>query len=233
MYAVSRVRQKFLSHSALLLLLFSSQCFSARVTIDGSLYNSDFDLTYEDTDTGLFGVPSLSNNVIFFTPTGFSATSSNGAGAGFINSAIHLTLTPHEGRGFDAFELTERGDYILEGSGAGVKVYGQIRARSIDNVLAESSVFVRTPEPLNQQGINNWEAGALIDENAGDWLPSNTGVIFSIENILYAKTKYLNELAFIEKKFTAVDVKVVPLPAALPLLLSGLLLLRLIFARHR
>ncbi len=198
------------------------------VTIDGSLFNSDFDVTYDDELVGLFGTPILSNNVIAFLPSEFSATSTDGSGLGFTNSTIQLTLTPNSDSIFSEFSLVERGDYILTGDNASVQLNGQIRARNISDVLNESVSNITADAPLTTPGLNNWQATAFIDAATGDWQPTDSAVLLTIENILIASTQDYGELAFIEKKFAAspieLEVTVVPVPGALVLLASGLAL---------
>lgn len=202
---------------------------SAPVTIDGTLFGSDFDLIYDDTATGLFGTPSLSNGTIFFAPSTFNATSTNGTGIDFTNSTIQMTIAPHAGKTFESFSLVERGDYILQGAGASVDVTGQIWARNTSgNPLDDTSVFITPTGSLSNQGTNSWEATAFIDSSTGNWKPlPGSGVLLTVENLLIANTAALGELAFIEKKILgtpiSMEVTVVPLPGPLLLLLSGLI----------
>ncbi len=203
-------------------LLFTTQMNAALVTISSNA----FDLTYDDETIGLFGTPQISGNTVFFTPHEFSTTSLDGNGTGFVNSTLHMTLQPKPSVTFTSFSYVERGDYILEGEGASVNVSGQIRVRSVNDVLSESSSFMTTDAPLDQQGLNNWEAEATIDGSTGDWKPDGSGVILTLENILTARTDCHSEIAFIEKKFIGFDIgtsaTVVPLPSAFVFLMSSL-----------
>jgi hypothetical protein len=191
-----------------------------------TLSTTDFDLTYDDTMLGRFGPPQLSNNVIFFTPIDFSTASANGQGVTFTNSTINLMLQPRPGFTFASITYEERGDYYLSGEGASVEVTGQIRVRNMDDVLSESTAFISSEETLDQQGINNWTASAFIDGTTGDWQPSASGIILTIQNLLIARTESLGELAFIEKKFLGgsfdIQSTTVPLPGAFILMLSAI-----------
>ena len=53
-----------------------SSAQAATVKLDGVA----FDIYYDDTALDLFGTPTLSGDVLYFTPTSFKAESLNGAG---------------------------------------------------------------------------------------------------------------------------------------------------------
>lgn len=212
---------KFTKILLIILSVYVSSANAVSVTLNGD----NFDVTYDDALLGLYGTPQISNNVLFFTPTNFSSTSQNGEGISITNSTINLTLQPKNGYGFSSFNYEERGDYLLLGNETTVRLAGQIRVRHVDDVLAESNGFFEPFESLQEQGNHNWSATSFIDGATGDWVPGESAVILTIENILLASTESLGELAFIEKKFVAAEIELVPvpLPGTFVLLLSSIL----------
>lgn len=190
------VKSTFLLLSA----LFFNIASALPVTIQGSLFNSNFDITYDDSlVVGLYGAPMLSDNTIFFAPNTFSAQAPNGS-SDSVSGLIELLLSPHNNYAFDSFGLEQAGDYILLGSSASVNVSGNI---SVNNTgfAEQSNAAIVANSSLTNSGINNWSASASIDANTGPWKPvSNSSVIFTVENILEANTSSVGELAFIESK---------------------------------
>jgi hypothetical protein len=215
---------------------------AALVTVSGT----DFDLTYDTTKLGLFGVPTLVGNSIFFTFSGFVAESLNGAGVVTQNSTISgLVLTARNGFQFGAFDLAEFGDYRLNGSDSAVQVNGQLRAFNVASAIntqtaANLALAPGTSLNLNDGALHDWAALARIDAaTAAQWVPpvfgAPTNVIQSrarevgitIENQLTAYTDASGtglRQAFIEKKFAGVQMTVspVPLPPSAALLAAGL-----------
>lgn len=187
---------------------------------------SDFYLVYDDEEAGLFGTPTLRNNTIFFVPSGFVATSNNGAGLVDTFSTIQLSLiaeTP--GFTFDQFILQERGDYRLIGSDAWVDVDGRMQVFDPNDSFNFASTDIVADMPLtNASGrLEDWTASAAIT----GWASGVREVNMTLENLLTAFTSEFGSGAFIEKKFEGVRVQVnpVPLPAALWLLAPALLAL--------
>ena len=224
-------------------LVPAAPALAALVTVTGT----HFDLTYDDTKLGLFGAPTLVGDSLFFTFSGFAASSLDGAGTAVTNSTVSgLVLTAKDGYQFGALSLAEFGDYILTGSGSVVQVQGQLRAFNVAN-----SIFTQTTSALQVSGAtpltladgqsHDWVAGATIDAGTAP-VPTpfgpSTNVILSqpgamgvtIENILTAYTDAQGSgprTAFVEKKFAGVQLDVkpltpVPLPAAAWLLAIGL-----------
>lgn len=213
------------------------------VTISGA----DFDLTYDTTQLGLFGAPSLVGNSIFFTFSGFVAESLNGQGAVTQNSTISgLVLTARNGFQFGELVLVELGDYKLSGAGSRVDVQGRLRAFDMAAPITTQTLAALTLEPNSDLStadglLHEWAATARIDgDSAVQQVPSVFGVAtnailarpqalgVSIENQLTAYTEGASpglHQAFIEKKFAGVQMLVapVPLPSTAALAGAGLL----------
>jgi len=216
---------KLLACSAL--LLGSSALSAAMVTINGANVN----FTYDDSLMALFGAPTVSGDIIYFTPTNFKAISTNGAGSVITSSTVNVVITAHQGVNLGALTLQERGDYLLSGESSSVGLGGQLRAFDISNPLnVEDSSFTTTSSnlTLNDGIFHNWVGTAGIDLGAALW-SNTTSINMTIENVLTATTIKLPSTAFIEKKFVGVGVTVggvppttIPVPAAAWLLGSGL-----------
>lgn len=226
---------------------------AALVTVSGT----DFDLTYDTTKLGLFGVPTLAGNSIFFTFSGFVAESLNGAGVVTQNSTISgLVLTAKNGFQFGSFNLAEFGDYRLSGGGSTVQVNGQLRAFDVASSIntqttANLNLAPGTSLGLDDDTLHDWAALARIDATtAPQWVPpvfgAPTNVIQSrarevgitIENQLTAYTDAQAgglRQAFIEKKFAGVQMTVspVPLPTSAALLAAGLMATMWVVRRRR
>jgi hypothetical protein len=202
---------------------------AAIVTLPGS----QFDLRYDDGLVGLFGAPSLAGGTVFFTPSAFVATSTNGIGLVTRSSTVTFELLAHDGSSFASVAVGESGDYRLAGAGSTVGVSG---------VLTLSDASNSTSSDLAASfDATEWNASAVLDSGAAPWAPGARSITVSLQNILSAVTPAgiggLQE-AFIEKKFAgvALEVKTVPTPGTLPLaaLALGGLLFRGFwpFARH-
>lgn len=216
--------------SALTLLASVSPVASAAlITIMDPLGNSDFTVTYDDTQTGPFGTPFLSNNTVYFLPNDFTAQSSSGLGMGELSDSFILRLDAIDPNvTLSQFNLEEQGDYILNGADATVSAEGNL------SIYADSdpgSVFLDTLEtgPLTTQSPDftpvDWVGTASIGESDG-WTASGS-VWLTIENFLFANTTANGSYAFIEKKYEgiAIEVTAVPLPAAVWMFATALLTL--------
>ncbi len=195
-------------------------------TVVASDPNSDFTVTYDDTETGAFGTLFLSHNTIFFVPDNFATTSLNSDGQTMISETLNLQLdatTP--GFTFDVFLLHEDGDYIVDGASTEVSASGEMRVRDAANPMQtfqDGFVFIDTGDL--GPGQQNWEGNAAIDASDG-WNAGATKVFLTLQNTLTANSIELGEGAFIQKKFEGVQISVnpVPVPAAVWLLGSAVL----------
>lgn len=201
-----------------------------------TLTGTNVSFTYDADLVGLYGTPFVSGDSLIFTPTNFSAESTDGAGYVVTNATLNVKITANTGYQFSAVSLTERGDYYLIGSDAGVAVGGQIRAFDLaDPFGSEVTAPIVATAPFNtymtlaDYGTTNWTA------TAGVTVPGAVdGVNLTIENILIANTTELGSAAYIEKKFagTSIVISAVPEADTYAMLLAGLGLIGFM-ARHR
>lgn len=234
-----------------------SQAHAALVTISGAASNSSFDVVYDSSALGLFGIPSLNNNVVFFTPTTFAANAIGVNQAQTTNSTVNLRIIPLAGYDFLGFNLLERGDFFLEGATSRVRAQGQLRAFNTATPFTEfSDSIVSTTasgpaigtllgsiaaNSAYRDGNNyNWVGNANIS-SVGNGLATADEVNITIENILRANTLgstpgELGLEAFIEKKFAggsvSLAVSMIPEPSEIGMILSGLAMIGFI-ARRR
>jgi len=242
---MSKTREMIRASRASVLAALAACTFCAHAALV-TLTGTDFDLTYDTAKLGLFGVPTLAGNSLFFTFSGFVAESLNGAGVVSRNSTISgLVLTAKNGFQFGAFDLAEFGDYRLNGSGSTVQVNGQLRAFNVASSIntqttANLALAAGSSLSINDGGLYNWNALARIDAStAPQTVPAIFGaptnviesrareVGITIENQLTAYTDSQASglrQAFIEKKFAGVQMTVspVPLPPSVALLAAGL-----------
>lgn len=188
---------------------------AAPVTLDGA----SFSVTYDDALVGLFGMPTLSGNTLFFTPTSFKAVSSNGAGVSLASqtSNFDFLLKPSANLRLSSVDLSESGDYLMMGQNSFVNALGQMRVRNNANPSMEivSSIAPATPLSL-KDGINhNWAASANADLNGAAWNDVGSARV-TLENILLAYTQADTgpQLAFVEKKYAGITFNVSPVPEA-------------------
>lgn len=204
------------------------------------LTGTNFDVQYDDALTGKYGTPSLSGNVVFFTPTDFKAESLNGAGITTSNGTVNIRIIPKNGFAVGNLNLQERGDYVLLGANSSVNVTGQTRAFSLSNPLFDISNSITTSSNLTiRDGLqHNWVANSNLNL-ASLGLAPNQVVNYTIENLLRAYTDISDlgiKQAFIEKKFSGFSITVspVPEPSTVISMLAGLGLLGfLISCRNR
>ncbi|MBT8136467.1 MAG: VPLPA-CTERM sorting domain-containing protein [Gammaproteobacteria bacterium] len=222
-----------LASMALLPAVFAAStttCSGSTCTVSND--NSDFTVTYNRDEVGLFGTPGaespvmLSNNTIFFVPDAFLARSLNGDNPPNVSETLNLTLTATTlNFSFDSFFLQETGDYILDGPGAEVSASGEMRVRDVENPIVEfqDSFFFSDSGDLGSQP-QNWSGSTTIDATDG-WFGTENQVHLTLQNILTADTMAMFEEAFIQKKFSGIEISVnpVPIPAAGWLMGSALL----------
>lgn len=182
--------------------------FADSVTLTGATV----DFTYDDDLLGLFGQANVSGNTLYFTPTNFTAESFDGDGYDFNRATLNIKVTAHEGWDFSSVDLVERGDYLRVGGGTKLAVSGQIRvfdtAQPLDEVTASitaKDAFLKTRDFMTK----DWEANAsanLLNQTSADMIN------VTLENILVARSRGNNSLAFIEKKFVGLTPVTVPVP---------------------
>jgi hypothetical protein len=226
-----------------LLILSLCAAFSQANAVTFLLTGTNFDVQYDDATVGNFGTPSLSGNVVFFTPTNFKAESMNGTGFATASGTVNFLVIPKNDYVLTEVVLQERGDYILRGSSSFASVTGQTRAFSLQRPLVDIASPISTNSNLTfNTGLQqNWLAGSTLQLGALSLRP-NQSINYTVENLLEAYTESNDSgprRAFIEKKFVgfsvagySASVSPVPEPSTVLMMLSGLGLVGLV-ARKR
>lgn len=221
--AISNTRKHIAGLSAAALLAFGASGVSQAAVIMGT----DLIFTYDDSTA--FGTANVVGNTIFFNPTTFKAQSENFEGSVSDDATVNITVEVKAGSDFviSGADLSENGDYLLEGDDTSVSLGGQLRATSLTQGPYQIFDFIDPNSPLTQRDqLTAWNADAAIDFNDVAGWGTDTKVILTIENLLNAKSNEQNGNAFIQKKFGGVGLTVmpeVPLPAAAWLFGSALL----------
>jgi hypothetical protein len=199
-----------------------------------TLVGSHVDFTFDDALTGQYGQAAVAGDTLYFTPTAFSAQSSNGEGYVLAAETINIRATAHDGQSFSTASLAERGDYLLLGNAASADVTGQLRVFDTANPAVDVTAAITPSGALNLSGVpsKNWSADALVEVSS--W---NTGgtLNFTLENLLLASTTDTHSLSFVQKKYAGLTVVTSPVPEAqIPsLLLAGLGLIGYTVSRRR
>ena len=203
---------------------------AASVTLSGTTV----DFSFDNTLMGLFGQPSVAGDTLFFTPSNFKAKSLNGEGYVLTDETINVQVTAHSGRSFNSVNLSERGDYLLLGSGSTADVTGQVRVFDTAMPQTDLTASIIPTSPLNISGLpsKNWNAGASI--NVASWNTAKT-LNVTIENLLLASTSSTASLAFVEKKFAGLSfiTSAVPEAETYTMMLAGLGLIGFMVSRRK
>ncbi|HHJ40555.1 MAG: hypothetical protein AXA67_10220 [Methylothermaceae bacteria B42] len=168
-------------------------------------------------DVGLFGTAFVDGDTLKLLPTDFKAESINGAGAALTNETITITVESLTGQNLLNASLEESGDYMKYNIGGGVNevsVTGQLRAGALFDAIEPTAGF--SPTGLS---ISPWEATANLDLSG----LTTSKTVLTLENLLAAVTTVKPDIAFIEKKFVALDVTAIPIPGAVWLFGSAVL----------
>ncbi len=201
---------------------------SATVT----LYGTDFNVVYDSTQLGLFGTPQLIGDYLVFTPNAFVAQSLNGAGTVTTSSlAQDIQLVAHPGYQFGDIKVEAVGDYLMQGPGTSVGVSGSFTAQNAALPASQTVAPLVVGSPLNIANgiVQNW-AGTAAVSGTNPWIAQAGTIDVSLSNILTATTTpgNGNSQAFIQEKFSSVELVIdpmqtpVPLPGTLWMALSGL-----------
>jgi hypothetical protein len=177
--------------------------------------------TYDDSNLGLFGIPTVIGDTLNFNPVNFEAESINGAGFYLTSSTINIGIqTKSSDRFFGNLSLLERGDYLMLGAGGIVGVTGALIAtNNLDPLSPNVYAPISSSSNLDIFGapLNPWEATANADLTQKSW----NFITATLENILVANSTLNPSSAFIEKKFEGLQVNLVPVPEPATLLLAG------------
>ena len=174
---------------------FCGAAFAASVTLAGTTV----DFTLDDAMLGSFGQASVSGDTLYFTPIDFAARSLNGGGYSLTNETMNVRVSAHGGWAFSGMGLTEKGDYLLLGSGSTADVSGQMRVFDVAKPLLDVTTSILPASPLTQTGVptHNWTSDLSTDLSA--WNTTRT-VNVTVENLLLASTSTAASVAFVEKK---------------------------------
>lgn len=222
--------------------LVSTNANAATVTDCGT----DVCFTYDNSTR--FGTANVVQNAIFFAPENFRKRSRNGAGARTRSVTLNITIDVINPEfSMSQFFLEEQGDYLLDGESTSVSADGMLAITSAtktctntvnplfpDMPCRASSTFT-AGDLLVQGTLTDWSANTFIDlAESPDW-SSDTSVVMTLQNNLYASSFAFGELAAIQKKFAGVGIRVmpeVPVPAAVWLMGSALGVLGMIRRRR-
>lgn len=224
---------------AVLAAVIPGAASAAVVTVDGSLYGANFDISYDDALLGLFGTPTIVGNSVQWFPSGspgFTASTSGFDTTVFANSTFAVKITADAGYQLTGASLSEAGDYLVFGTGSMVAATGQLRMTSL-SPSAPTVVDSIAPTGAFSSGTfgdptSNWSATADVALAA----PADSANV-SIQNILlaYGGNVAGPRLAFIEKKEVtlAVGVAPIPEPATWAMMATGAILLGFGLRRNR
>lgn len=212
-----------------------------------NLSGTSFDVEYDNSQSALqlFGNPALTGDNILFSGNNFFAQSANGQGLVTNGGSFTLYLLPHANMSVTGLSVFAFGDYRLQGASSYVQVSGSLvadDANSADPLRAATrSIYVTSPtpvagqirSPLNNQNAN-WQAYAGMMSGSNPWLASTSRLAVTVSSTLYAYTDaadpvpsfaFIQEKLFVQQPAVSISVNsdplVVPLPAALPLILGG------------
>ena len=183
-----------------------------------TLYGDRFSVTYDDTQTGLFGAGALSGSLdtFFFQPTAFSTFSAGGTTQA--SSSLQFTITVDAGYSLAGLGLSEWGGYFLSGGGS---VAASANAQLVNlGTLAASNLALAPGVPLNQAGGTvNWSMSGLLAPAAG------AGDSFQVTFDSLLTSSPVNGIGFIQANYTGFRVitqpVAVPEPSSLALLAAG------------
>jgi PEP-CTERM motif len=216
-----------LTRSLLFIGLAFSSAHAGSATI--LLTGANFDVRYDSSALGNYGSPTLSGNVVYFTPTTFKTESLNGNGFSTTSGTVNFQIIPKNSFAIADLTLLERGDYVLRGTSSFVGVSGQTRAFGVLNPMMETSAAITSSSNLTiaTGSQQNWTANSSLNLASLNLTP-NQIVNYTVENLLEAYTESSAtgpRRAFIEKKFSAFSVNVVspvPEPSSILMMLCGI-----------
>ena len=224
-----RVNKKLAAGMILLGQTLTGGAFAASVTLSGATV----DFSFDDSMLGLFGAARTAGDTLYFTPRNFVAQSSNGAGYVLTNETINIEVTARQGYDFSSFGFTEKGDYLMLGSGPSVAVTGQVRLFDVANPNVDITSTLLPANPMTHIGVSTDNWIAQTSTNLSAWNTANT-INVTVENLLLASTSLPNSLAFVEKKYVGLSFVTTPVPEAetYAMMLAGLGLIGFVVRRR-
>jgi hypothetical protein len=212
----------------------------AGVTVD--FLNITEDSNTDPVPPALFGSPTVSVDSLVFNPVSFGASAQNGS-FDITDGTLTTRIDARPGFTIPSFNITERGDYTLAGSGT-----------AATNATVSLSIFITVLEvndvPINAQSFSGYagtfspsggtydlvnDAGVLVQWNGSATvnidaalasrgiMGSATSVIVTINNQLLAFSQP-GTVAFIKKKDIGGVIITVPTPGAMALVGAGALM---------
>lgn len=218
-------------------ILFALACLaSADLAQSAPLtsFNGDhFSVTYDSTQTGIYGPGYLSGSLdtFYFQPTVFTAFS---AGSPVLTSAsLQFTLVMDAGYRLGGLEFNEWGNYFLSNAGM-TKVAADVQVHDT-NMLTASTLGLQSGLSLDQSGSSvNWALSGLIAP------PSTASQILQITLNNDLTSAPVGGIGFIQKSYTGfkvlavavADPMAVPEPSSWTLVLAGALAASLVGRRR-
>ena len=218
-------RLAFITLASLVTLVAGSPANATLVTLIGA--NVDFIIDNAQSGLALYGgMPSVAGDSLLFFPSTFRAQSNNGAGTVGVNATINFQIVSHTNNlPLSAITVFEVGDYFnTPGAGGSVSAVAQLGAINLmaGNPPASFQQDIAQTGAITAGGAGAWNL--VTDINFRQvWLAPTSRAQIDIQNNLSATSIFNPSESWIQKKFEGlvVEVQVVPLPASLWLLLSG------------
>lgn len=219
------------------------QANSATVTVCATcieLEGTDvkFIIDTAQADFALYGTPVVVGNSLFFSPTTFTASSTDQSGfpdptpgdppgpTGVARGTITFDIVAlNENVRLEKVMVSEAGDYQTSSLTDGeVSASAQLGAINLSNAMSGFLQDTTETGPLaSANTLETWALETSLDFMAG-WAAGSTAAKITVQNNLFATTFATPASAFIQKKFQglAITVNVIPLPAAVWMFLSAL-----------
>ncbi len=189
------------------------------------------DFYYDDAQPGMAAYGSLTavGDAIFATPDQFQAEVGGNGGVVTFSALGTVTVVVKPGYAFDAISVAQEGDYLVSGIHSSVNVTGNLSVADSNNpATSEALVMSNSGLGMNDGQTHTWTSSGSFDLSTAMWNGVNS-VELSLDTLLQASTPDSSgDYAFIQNKFTGVGMvtiqtTVVPVPAAVWLMASGLL----------
>jgi hypothetical protein len=198
-------------------------------TLNGSAIKYEYDINTNAAALALFGAPDIQGDVVRFLPPSFRAESIDGVGtttglnsdvvsANFIFDRVYSTNQ----KALSQVQIIEFGDYEID-NGDSAEVDLLLSMSNNNNFLEFTSASAAFDAAGDSGGLQTWQIQAALSPEAEFSAVAND-VAITIQNTLTATTNAAGETAWIQKKISLVATTetVVPLPAGIWLMLSGL-----------
>lgn len=211
--------------------LIALQVNAATQTLTGTTITYEYDDVVNAAALALFGIPTISGDVVRFIPPSFLARSENGVGVhsgGNIDTLsgnfIFDRVFSQDGSDIMEIKVIEFGDYeIVNGDEATLDL---LLTASNNNNFLEFTSDQASLDFVAPAGLTPWMTMAAVNPSVTFQTDPND-IAITIQNTLTATTNAAGELAWIQKKLNFVATTVIPIPGAVWLFGSALGLLGL------